>query len=372
MKRAVCVLLILLAAGAARAQDVTPPSTPTLLGAVLARVATPEPPQPVTLAASDARTAVCAAPTLPDFVPYVVRAGDRLAALVAGQNTITVTQLAALNCLDDPDALPVGAVIWLPEAPPAAAATPEASPAVTPQPAHIDAFSASAEAIINTDTVTLNWSARGSRAYLYLCLAAAPTCSRPPSAAVLPLAGSLSVAGYPYAGTYRYRLEVEGSAASVSADVSLAVTCAQEWLGGVGALPLCPEAPARTVFAVWQPFEHGALLWFSDVKQIFVLTDDGTLRVYTDAYVEGEPDPAATAPAGLFTPLRGFGLLWETLGGAQGALGWATAPEAGFDGARQAAGHTSYTTYVAGPDGIVYAVTQLPGMEVGYWTQVAG
>ena len=407
MKRAACALLILMMAGAALAQDatptvettaeatseptvigaaVTPEATdePTVIGAVLAQIGTPAPPQQVTLDANDARTAVCSAPTLPDFVPYVVRPGDRLAGLIAGQSTITVTQLAVLNCLDDPDALIVGAVIWLPAPPSAVEATaevtaapgvtPEAAPAATaegtaePGQAVIEQFSASAESVVNTDSVTFRWSAQGSSAYFYHC--PVETCIRPQTAVALPLAASISFTGYQYAGTYRYRLDVDGSDGAVTQDVSLEVACAQEWLGGVGASPLCPEAPARTVFAVWQPFEKGVLIWFSDVQQIFVMTNDGVLRVYADAYVEGQPDPSAAPPAGLFAPRRGFGLLWQGLGGANSPLGWATAPEVGYDGARQAAGHSSYTTYIAGPERIVYAVTQLPGAETGYWAQV--
>ena len=77
----------------------------------------PAPLVSVTPDPNDARAASCSASTLPDFVPYVVRPGDTLGGLIAGQTSVTVTQLAALNCLDDPDALPVGAVIWLPRLP---------------------------------------------------------------------------------------------------------------------------------------------------------------------------------------------------------------------------------------------------------------
>jgi hypothetical protein len=46
--------------------------------------------------------------------------------------------------------------------------------------------------------------------------------------------------------------------------------------------------------------------------------------------------------------------------------------EIGFDSARQPAGRTSYTTYIQGPGETVYAITEIPGMEMGYWAQVAG
>src|SRR5690606_28547912 len=109
IKRLAFVLLSLLAASAALAQEQVTPVVP---------FTTPAPLVQVTPNANDARAASCAAYTLPDFQPHVVREGETLAALTADASAVTVTQLAALNCLDDPDALPVGAVIWLP-APPA-------------------------------------------------------------------------------------------------------------------------------------------------------------------------------------------------------------------------------------------------------------
>ncbi len=366
MKCVALALCLLLVTGTALAQEQVTPEVPFSTPAPLVRV-TPDP--------NDARAAACSAFTAPGYVAYVVRPGDTLAALIAADASVTVTQLAALNCLDDPNALPVGAVIWLPALPAVEAlpaeATAEAADeaAATPEPAIIQSFNGDADAILNTETVTLSWLAEGDAAYLYPCFVEA--CARPYSAQPLPLEGALSLKGFHSAGRYTYRLEVEGAGGPMTRDVQLDVTCAQDWLGGIGASPRCPDAPAINVYAVWQPFEHGVMLWFSDTSQIFVMTDDGALNVYEDQYVEGQPDPAETAPSGLLTPVRGFGQIWLALGGAEGALGWATTSEIGYDGARQAAGRTSYTTYVQGPGSTVYAVTQLPGAESGWWAQVA-
>jgi hypothetical protein len=396
MKRAATIVLMcLLIAGAALAQEATvevPFSTPAPLSVV-----TPEP--------NDARTATCSASTVPNFAPYVVRPGDRLSDLIAGQTTVTVTQLAVLNCIDDPNALPVGAVIWLPALQVVAAATPDVTTeaaveataeatieATTEPPAeataeatsgtlasatvdvedmgvYIASFSASSESINNTEPVTLSWTAFGDNAYFYLC--AVDECMRPVDAQALPLDGAITFNSFSSAGTYRYRLDVDGVGGPMTQDVSVTVTCAQAWLGGVGSSPICPEDPPRTVYAVWQQFEHGVMLWFSDTAQVFVMDEGGRLRVYEDNYIEGQPDPAEQAPDGRFTPVRGFGVIWSALGGADSPLGWATTREVGYDGARQAAGHTSYTTYIQGPGSTVYAVTQLPGAEIGYWAQVA-
>jgi hypothetical protein len=327
-------------------------------------------PQVITLPSNDARAAVCTAPVLDGFRPYLVRAGDSLDALLAGSRAITPAQAAALNCLDATDALPVGAVLFLPEDALAVRRLPAPVVAPAAEPA-IESFTASADDILNDGPVELAWDATGERVYLYACPADPDAaCDRPALATPTAGQGSLELGGFLRAGDVRFRLEAVAGGESITEDVTVTVTCAQPWLGDVGASPACPEEPALTVFAVFQPFERGALLWFGDTRQIYVLTDDGRLRVYQDSFVEGMPDPAGVAPDGLLTPVRGFGRLWETLGGETGPLGWATAPEAGFDAARQAAGRTSYTTYVQGTDGRVYAFTEIPGVAVGYWQEV--
>ena len=150
-----------------------------------------------------------------------------------------------------------------------------------PGSAGIERFSASATSILNTDTIIFSWVAQGSAAYFYLC--PLDDCLRLQTAAALPVAASLSFANYQYAGTYRYRLDVDvaqgaGVKGFVTRDISIQVACAQEWLGGVGASPLCPGDPALKVMAVWQPFEHGVMIWFSDTKQIFVMSGDGRFQ----------------------------------------------------------------------------------------------
>ena len=363
------VTLLALPALALSAQAATPAGGITPVTPAVPFSQTPTP-QIITLPSNDARAAVCTAPVLEGFLPYLVRQGDALDALLAGSRAVTPAQAAALNCLDATGSLPVGAVVFLPEDALAVRTLPPPGAGGNGGPA-IESFTASTDDILNDGPVTLTWDAAGESIYLYACPAdeAAP-CDRPASAAPTAARGSLGLGGFLRAGDVRLRLEAVTGDESVSEDVTISVTCAQPWLGGVGASPTCPEEPAITVFAVYQPFERGALIWFGDTRQIYVLTGDGRLRVYQDSFVEGMPDPADVAPEGLLTPVRGFGRLWETLGGQTGALGWATAPEAGFDAARQPAGRTSYTTYIQGTDGRVYAFTEIPGVPAGYWQEV--
>jgi hypothetical protein len=107
--------LLVLISGVALMQPPTPDTgkgatiTATPLGAIKTSTPTSLPPIP-----EDKRPATCSAPYNEGWTPFVVKAGDTLASLTKGQYTLSVTALAALNCIDDPSALPVGSVVWLP------------------------------------------------------------------------------------------------------------------------------------------------------------------------------------------------------------------------------------------------------------------
>lgn len=358
------LLLALLVAPVTSAQEVTPavPGQVTIAPGVATPVSTP--------VEDDPRLTICTAPTLEGFEPRIVRPGDRLVDFLTGASYISVTQLAALNCLDDPAALPVGAVIWVPasDAMDAAVASDDNSEAA------IEAFSVSDEAIQNQSEVTFQWQASGAAAYFYRCPPDPDAdCARPALAAPLPLAHELTLADFAYAGPARYRLEVEGGGQSVTEDITIDITCSQQWLGPVTGADACPPGPPLAVFAAWQPFEGGVMLWFSDTQQIWVLTNaDHRIQVYADTFLEGEELPEIDTPDDLYAPVRGFGKVWQALGGPESDLGWALADETGFDSARQQAGTRSYTTYVQGPGETVYALTFIPGADTGFWARVAG
>ena len=98
----------------------TPTVTPMILGAIKTATPTALPPKP-----EDLRPSVCKGPYQADWEAHVVEAGDTLASLMAGKKEFSVTQIGALNCIDDPATLPVGSVVWLPPSS-AAEATAEA------------------------------------------------------------------------------------------------------------------------------------------------------------------------------------------------------------------------------------------------------
>lgn len=341
-----------------------PPVTPTR-GAISVATATPTP--TATSPADDPRLAICRAPLLPGFVPHTIRRGDRLDALLAGSTALTVTQIAALNCLDDPAALPIGATIWLPDLRNQPYQPQDSDPAL--DTAQIRSLSALPEKPDNINGVAFVWDAVGTVAYFYLCPLDVDLCVRPVGQPSLPPTALHQINGFLTAGDYRFRLEVVDGAARDTTDITITVTCTYEALS---ANPRCPVSAPAAVFAVYQPFERGGLLWFSDTGLINVLLEDGRVQVVADTYAEGLPEPALDVPDGLYAPIRGFRLVWDALGGAAGSLGWGAAPEGGVDALRQPAGRQSYTTYVRIAPQFTIALTLLPGSADGYWAQVNG
>ena len=86
----------------------------------------------------------------------------------------------------------------------------------------------------------------------------------------------------------------------------------------------CPTNNAVETGGATQPFEHGRMIWRKNMDWHYVLFDDGTWQNFKDKYEEGMTEPDVyQPPAGLVTPVRGFGLVWRNhLGGPQSAIGW--------------------------------------------------
>jgi hypothetical protein len=94
--------------------------------------------------------------------------------------------------------------------------------------------------------------------------------------------------------------------------------------------PRCPLTQDE-VWAAYEPFEHGFMIWRSDTREIYVLYDDAGYETYTDTWQEGDPVLiAGTPPPGLYAPVRGFGNLYASQPQVRERLGWATAPEGGY------------------------------------------
>jgi hypothetical protein len=112
------------------------------------------------------------------------------------------------------------------------------------------------------------------------------------------------------------------------------------WLSDAGKFG-CPTQPAMRENWGWQPFEHGTAYWRRDTRQVIIALSNGVMLPFEDRWQEGIPDQAceATAPDGLWQPIRGFGLVWCEQPRVREGLGWATLPEATFLSTFQLFGH---------------------------------
>lgn len=109
---------------------------------------------------------------------------------------------------------------------------------------------------------------------------------------------------------------------------------AQEELG-------CPIGLPQQRLAAYQPFEHGFMIWVEAEDSIYVLANTAvqqgqatdTWWKLEDTFVESDPtrDDSLVAPPGLIQPERGFGKVWRANGFVREAVGWANAPEQGYD-----------------------------------------
>lgn len=99
----------------------------------------------------------------------------------------------------------------------------------------------------------------------------------------------------------------------------------------------CPTATDRSTNLAEQMFQHGLMIYRADTQQIYVLLNSGAWSVFADRWTSDQPEGGLVrAPDGLFEPRRGFGKLWrEKLGGANAAIGFATATEQGLSGQLQ-------------------------------------
>jgi hypothetical protein len=144
--------------------------------------------------------------------------------------------------------------------------------------------------------------------------------------------------------------------------------------------PSCPYKPAAGTWAAEEAFEGGRMIWLEGIPAestprgepqgptIYVLYDDGHWERYPDTWTEdeAESDPRIVPPEGRYQPIRGFGKLWRTTPEVRERLGWALAPEQGFDSAFQVGWRPYYlvgATYVRQLDGSVAALGVMGGWE---------
>jgi len=199
----------------------------------------------------------------------------------------------------------------------------------------IQFFTADRASIIEGETVNVTWKATGgTEAYIMWMN----------SFGIMDGLGNLDPDGGTAAIAPRREpvvLQVSNSVGKTTAQLALTIACANTWVPELAAAmqEKCPN-PAEIGWAAQQPFEHGFMLWLQPSNTIYVFFDNyggQSYQAYTDNFKEGDPesDPSLTPPAGLLQPVRGFGLIWRTYPEVRDNLGWATAPESGFNTWRQ-------------------------------------
>jgi len=144
------------------------------------------------------------------------------------------------------------------------------------------------------------------------------------------------------------------SAASQPASPSVSPTVVLTPIPAVAFQP--DNGPTQVITVAVEPFEHGVMLYRSDLKQLYVLTDDKRFKVYPDTWDDTQPDLGTLTPvAGKYLPRRGFGKLWNSNPDVKQGLGSATAPEQGLSGTVTGDGTTTTIradlTYALAKDG---------------------
>ena len=265
-------------------------------------------------------------------------------------------------------------------------ASPPDTPPPAPVPAEILAFGVTPPEAGPGDTVTLTWEARGERAIL--CPTARFVLFSEADCRPVALSGTTTFAIPPEAAGFQYIelvLRVESGAAkeAATARARVAFPCDRAWFfSGEPQAGICPRAPL-TSYAAAQLFEQGMMIWLENPGRYYVLLESPVLPGADRKRVEVIDDPleiledtasAFEPPGGLYAPVSGFGLVWRgdvrQSPGYHRELGWALAPEFGYEAALQcddalpSGGRSWQTCYLQGPAGRVIELHPLGGWRL--------
>lgn len=165
-------------------------------------------------------------------------------------------------------------------------------------------------------------------------------------------------------------LSLPAYAAPTATSAPSATPCAIAWFFANPPVDGCPATAPRVSQAAAQRFERGMMVWLGQPEAFYVFHAalapgiarltlvPGPIQIAQGGSVDHR---VGGAPAGLFEPVSGFGLLWRgevaDVTEQRSALGWATQPEYAFEAALQcqayANGYPSPTCFLRGPAGEV-------------------
>ena len=316
--------------------------------------------------------AACAAPAP---IATSVSGWPTPTAAIPATPTLTSTRAPTASATPTPTATPTpSAESTLSEAEgPRASPTPTATliPSPTPAPEPVIAyFRANVTEADTGDTITLEWaSSGGAMATLYHLM---PSGQLGQWWEVEP-SGSMDYAIPAESRNWeRFVLFVLDDADRVAqATLTVILRCPDSWFFSP-APDECPSSPPILTDGAEQHFEHGLMLWNRAEGWIHVLFDDGlqpAFKTFLDEWDEGEAelDPGIVPPAGLYQPVRGFGLVWREETGVRDRLGWAVDQEQGYPTATQRTSRYKYNvTYIKALDGGVWEL----GPEGSEWRHI--
>ncbi len=202
----------------------------------------------------------------------------------------------------------------------------------TPAPPEVVEFSADRNDLTEGESIQITWETRNATEISILWLGAGGTMDG--LSGIDPESGTATIT--PYGSPIL--LEVQNDIGSAKAELSLDIQCAHAWVPDLADARegRCPE-PAQTTWAAQQPFERGFMIWMEFNQTIYVFYDQGEIKTYAtypDTFEEGkdlEQDPGIVPPSGRYQPIRGFGKVWRENPEVRTQIGWATAPESGFE-----------------------------------------
>ena len=233
-------------------------------------------------------------------------------------------------------------------------------------------FTADRTSILEGESITLSWQVTGGTEAFIQWVSREMIWSMAPGP-LNPDGGMVTVTP---TGDGDITLSVGNRAGSVEAHVQLVIACPYPWAPALdGPPPLASGCPREAVFgnAAQQSFENGFMIWMEDEQTIYAFyypqgtSSYPTYGSFIDNFHEGDPesDPTITPPPDLYQPVRGFGLLWRLDQSVRDRLGWATAPEAGFETWMQGysgAGMHNYYTLLQEVDGTIYHLIATGGV----------
>ena len=219
----------------------------------------------------------------------------------------------------------------------------------------IVSFAVSSAHINEGDSVTISWEVRGLNSITLLEHHLLNYEIGDEIAGPLPPSGSITVT--PRTGVSRVDFSIRGIY-DVNEYRRVNITCAHAPIGLTTEQGGCPPAAAMTTEAAYQPFEGGFMIWRPGV--IWVFFNQGYGNVFADGFAGQEQPTTEVPPAGFYIPERGFGKVWHEFPWIRADLGWATAPESGYDAELQLLNiyPTATGYFISLPNGVLIFINE--------------